>query len=117
MVTGKKSVALANIGSTLDPATGDRLKAVTSGKRLALTVELVGVQTAQLGQAQGFNLAYSVEVGRVYYNNEKYLYFGGELYEIKGVGKAKKESDMLLHIQRLADEDIRQAVERWIDDL
>ena len=117
MTTGKKSVVIANIGSTLDPATGDRLKAVTGGKRLAAMVELVGVQTAQMGQAQGFNFAYSVQVYRVHYNNEKYLYFDGNLYEIKSIGKAKTEAQMLLHVQRLDDADIKAAIERWLDDL
>lgn len=117
MITGKKLVSIVNVGTTLDPVTGDRLKGVTDGRRLALTVELVGVQTAQLGQAQGFNLAYSVEVGRVYYNNEKYVYFDDELYEIKSTGKAKTAAKMLIHVQKLSDADIRAAVVRWIDDL
>ena len=62
MITGKKMVVLADIKSVLDTETGDRVKAVEHAKKLVSTVELVGVQTAQLGQSQGFNLAYSVIV-------------------------------------------------------
>lgn len=114
MLTGKKLVAVVNVGTTQDPDTGDRKKVVTGGKKLVMTVELVGVQTAQLGQVQGFNLAYSAEVDRVQYNNEKYLYFGADLYEIKSIGKAKDSTKMLLHVQLLQDADIKLAVEAWL---
>lgn len=117
MITGKKSIILANIDSTLDPETGDRLKVVKGAKKLVGTVELVGIHTAQLGQSQGFNLSYSVEVRRVQYNNEKYLYFDSCLYEIKSLSKAKSETQMLLNVQRLEDAGIKAAIERWLNDL
>jgi hypothetical protein len=115
MITGKKLYALVNIGSEVDPLTGDRVKMVTSGKKLVDNVELVGVNTAQLGQSQGFNLAYSVEIYRAFYNNEKYLYFDNNLYEIKSLSKAKEPTKMLLNVQKLQDADIKKAVEDWIN--
>jgi len=115
MTTGKKLVVIANVGSTADPTTGDRTKVVTKGKKIAGTVELVGVQTAQLGQSQGFNLAYSVEVLRAHYGNEKYLYFDENLYEIKSLTKAKQENQMLLNVQKLSDADIKEAIELWLN--
>lgn len=117
MITGKKLFILANIESTQDENTGDRVKAVTSARRLVDTVELVGVHTAQLGQAQGFNFAFSVAVRRVYYGGEKYLYFDGGLFEIKGLSKHKEESKMLLNVQRFDDASIKAAIERWLSDL
>lgn len=116
MITGKKMVVLADIKSVLDPNTGDRVKAVEHAKKLVSTVELVGVQTAQLGQSQGFNLAYSVIVNRVHYSNEKYLYFDNTLYEIKSISKAKNPTEMLLNVQRITDGEIKSAVERWINE-
>lgn len=117
MITGKKLIVIANVETVQDPATGDRTKEVTKGKKIAKTVELVGVQTSQLGQAQGFNLNFSVEVLRIDYNNEKYLYFDKNLYEIKSTGKAKEKTKMLLNVQKFGDSEIKSAIERWLNDL
>lgn len=117
MITGKKFIVIANVETVQDPATGDRTKAVTKGKKIAGKTELVGVQTAQLGQSQGFNLNFSVEVLRIHYDNEKYLYFDKNLYEIKSLGKAKLETKMLLHVQKSGDSEIKSAIERWLNDL
>ena len=115
MITGKKLYILANIGSEIDKDTGDRVKKVTSGKKLVNNVELVGINTAQLGQSQGFSLAFSVEIFRVFYTNEKYLYFDNNLYEIKSLSKAKEPTKMLLNVQKLQDADIKKAVEDWLN--
>lgn len=114
MITGKKLIVVANVETIQDPATGNRAKAVTSGKKLIETVELVGVQTAQLGQAQGFNLSFSVEVQRIHYDNEKYLYFSGRLYEIKSMSKARDPVKMLLNVQALDDATTKAAIEGWL---
>ena len=73
MITGKKFIVLANVETEQDEDNGDRTKTVTTGKMLAANVELVGIQTAQVGQAQGFNLTQSVEVLRMHYSSEKIL--------------------------------------------
>ena len=65
MLTGRKQVVLADIESTQSVSNGDRTKRVTRAKVLAAMVELVGVNTAQLGQVQGFRLTNSVEIDRV----------------------------------------------------
>jgi hypothetical protein len=116
MLTGKKLYVLADIENVLDPDTGDRKKQVTKAKKLVNKIELVGVQTAQLGQTQGFNLAFSVTIARVHYNKEKYLYFDGQVYEIKSMGKAKHETEMLLHVQLIKDADMRTAIECWLTE-
>lgn len=115
MVSGKKLVVIADIESILDKETGDRYKGVTNGKKLALNVELVGVQTAQLGQAQGVNLSYSVEIQRIQYNNEKYCYFDEQLYEISSITKAKLPTNMLLNVEKLDDADIESAIKKWLN--
>lgn len=114
MITGKKFVVIANVETIQDKTTGDRIESVASGKKIAGKVELVGVQTAQLGQSQGFNLNYSIEVLRVHYNNEKYLYFDKNLYEIKSITKAKVETKMLLNVQKLNDTKTKIAIENWL---
>lgn len=114
MITGKKFVIIANISNTQNSTTGDRTKIVTDGKKIVAKVELVGVQTAQLGQTQGFKLDYSVEIARIQYNNEKYVYFDSNIYEIKSMSKAKQETKMLLNVQKLNDSEIKNAIEEWL---
>ena len=113
MLTGIKKYILANVESVQNAENGDRAKRVTGAKVLAKTVELVGIQTAQFGQIQGFTLSFSVEIPRIMYTSEKYLYFDGQLYEVKTIGKARNASDMLLHVQKLNDPEIKKAVEVW----
>ena len=117
MITGKKLYALVNVGTILDPETGDRTKTVTSGKKLVNNAELVSVNTAQVGQSHGFSLAFSVKIYRVFYQSEKYLYFDGNLYEIKSLGNADIPTKMLLNVQKLDDADTKAAVERWLNGL
>nr|DAH53910.1 MAG TPA: hypothetical protein [Caudoviricetes sp.] len=116
MITGKKFFIIADVESVADAMNGDRTKRVKSAKKIIDTVEIVGVQTAQLGQVQGFNLAYSVEIFRVSYAGEKYLYFDGNLYEIKSMGKARFSNKMLLNVQKLDDAEIKAAVEEWMNE-
>lgn len=115
MVSGIKYVVIADIESVVDKETGDRYKGVSNGKQLALNVELVGVQTAQLGQAQGVNLSYSVEIPRIQYNNEKYCYFDNQLYEVSSITKAKLPTNMLLNVAKLDDVDIENAIREWLN--
>lgn len=114
MITGKKFVIIANVDTVQDAGTGDRTTQVTSGKKIAAKVELVGIQTAQVGQSQGFNLVKSVEVLRVHYNEEKYLYFDSNLYVIRTMSKAKLETNMLLNVEKLDDAKIKKAIEDWL---
>ncbi len=114
MLTGTKRVVIADMQSVQNSLNGDRKKSVVRAKVIAANVELVGIQTAQVGQVQGFNLAYSVTVKRVLYVREKFLYFDGALYEIKTMGKAKLPVDMLLNVQVSSDTAAKAAIEEWI---
>ena len=114
MLTGHKQVVLADIESgTQNATTGDREKRVTRARVLAANVELVGVNTAQLGQVQGFKLKYSITVGRVQYSGEKYLYFDGSLYAVATLSKAKSAAEMLLNVEEVNDGAAKAAIEEW----
>lgn len=116
MLTGHKQVVLADIeAGTQNATTGDREKRVTRARVLAANVELVGVNTAQLGQVQGFNLSFSVEIPRIQYDSEKFLYFDDTLYEIKTLSKAKTAVNMLLNVQKSNDNEAAKAIKEWID--
>lgn len=114
MLTGKKAVAIVDIDTVKDPDTGDRKSVVSRGIYGTYTVELVGVNTAMLGQSQGFTLSYSVILPRINYNREKYVYFDGDLYEVKTLSKATSPTDMLLNVQELTDTEKKSAIEEWI---
>ena len=115
MLTGPKQIILADIAAGMQDAdTGDRKKRVTRARVLAANVELVGVNTAQLGQVQGFKLKFSVAVGRVQYSGEKYLYSGGTLYTVATLSKAKSAAEMLLSVEEVNDGAAKAAVEEWI---
>ncbi len=116
MLTLHKRLSLAEIESRTANAAGDRKKYVTSVKVLVCLVDLVGVNTSQIGQLQGFTLSYSVEVPRIQYENEKYLYFDGEVYEIKTLSKAKLPTNMLLNVQKIGDKETKIAIEEWIHE-
>lgn len=114
MITGKKAVAIVDIDTVKNVETGDRESVVSGGIYGTYTVDLVGVSTAMLGQSQGFNLSYSVILPRINYNGEKYVYFDGNLCEVKTLSKAKKVNEMTLNVQELTDRDKKTAIEEWI---
>ena len=108
-----ESVILADIDTRLNEETGDRVKYVSKGRKLANAVDFVGIQTAQLGQTQGFNLSKTVEMLRILYQNEKYLMIGDAVYEVKNISKAKYPTYMKLSCQEIDDAEIMQALEEW----
>ena len=114
MLTNPKICVLANVDSVQNEETGDRVKRVVSANRLVCNVDIVGVNTAQVGQIQGFTLAYSVEIMRALYQKEKFVYFDGALYEVKTFGKAKSKMNMLLNVQEAKDPETKTAVEAWL---
>ena len=116
MQTIPKRYVLADVESVQSEETGDRVKRVVRAQALVGLVDVVGVNTAQLGQVQGFTLAYSVQVLRALYKKEKFLYFDGALYEIKTLGKAKSPAYLLLNVQEASDPEIKRAIEEWQDE-
>ena len=113
MFNGKKEVAIVDVESVQDIATGDREKKVTKGKIVVAKVDLVGVQVQQLGQAQGMNLSYAVEIPRYQYDQEKYVFFDDQLYVIVHMTKAKSPTNMLLNVAKLKEKEIADAIRTW----
>lgn len=116
MIANPKICVFANVESLQDKETGDRVKRVVSANRLVCNVDIVGVNTAQLGQIQGFTLSYSVEIMRTLYKKEKFVYIDGVLYEVKTFGKAKSKINMLLNVQEVKDPETTTAVEAYLHE-
>ena len=113
MQTIPKRYVLADVESVQNEDTGDRIKRVVRAKTLVDLIDVVGVNTAQLGQVQGFTLAYSVRILRALYEQEKFVCFDGALYEVKTLGKAKSPAYLLLNVQESSDPEIERAIEEW----
>lgn len=116
MISGYQTVALVDVDSSMDKETGDLVRFVKRGKLLTLNIDLVGLQTLQLGQSQGIVFSYSVEIPRFQYNQEKFCYFDNTLFEIKGFSKAKQSVNMLLNVAKNDDSDIVSCVESWLEE-
>lgn len=113
---GETLVTLVDIeDDEIDTETGDRKIAITKGKQLILNVNLVGIQTMQLGQAQGIEYSYSLKIERILYDEEKFCYFNGHLYEVKGMSKADKSNFMLLNVVKSTNKEVENAVLEWLE--
>lgn len=117
MYSSKRMVIICDMTSVVDKKTGDRKRAVANGKRVICNKDLVGIITQQLAQSQNMSFQYSIEIDRMFYNNQKYLYLEQTLYEIKNASKASVPQNCKLNVVALNDADIKKAVEEWIDDL
>ena len=117
MISGEKAVYIFNMDEdSIDESNGDRVLKVSDCKGLVCFVDLVGIQTQQLGQSQGHKFSYSVEIPRLYYDSEKYCYFNNELYEVQGLGKAKSPSNMLLNVVKSNEQDVFDAIVKWVEE-
>lgn len=117
MYSSRRTVYICDMTSVVDKETGDRKRVVANGRKVIGIKDLVGIQTQQLAQSQNMNFQYSIEIDRMFYNNQKYLYVDKILYEIKNVAKASKPQNCKLNVSALNDADIKNAVEEWIDGL
>lgn len=111
-----KLIVIVDISSAISDNVGNRDTTVTSGLKLICPIDLVGFQTQQLAQQQAYTLDYSITIPRIRYNNQKYCYFDGQLYEVKSIGKAKLPVNMTLNVSILNDSDISNAIEDWLEE-
>lgn len=117
MFSTKKLIILCDISSMQDEETGDRVRIVINGKKIIGDKTLVGVNTQTLAQLQNMNFNYSIVIDRMYYKDQKYLYIDNKLYKIQNVSPAKLPKDCKLNVSELEDEDIKGAIERWLNGL
>ena len=114
MVNGKKVVVIVDISTDVDENC-DRNPIVSRGKKLIAKVDLVGVQTLQLGQAQNVKLSYAIDIPRLQFDNEKYCYIDDQLYEISTITKAKEPTHLLLNVAKIENFEIANAIKNWLE--
>ena len=114
MFNSQKLILLCDTKTAQDPETGDRKRVVENVRKIIGKKNLVGVQTQQLGRLQNMNFQYSVEVDKMFYNEQKYLYMDDKLYEIKALPPARLEKDCKLNVVRLEDKDVERAIKEYL---
>ena len=114
MRTKKRFLVIADVYSTQDAETGDRVYAVANAKKCICNKDLVGVNTQMVATSQNIIYNYSLEVDRNFYDEQKYCYIDGKLYEIRGLSKAKQEYNMLLNVMEVTDDKVKTAIENWL---
>lgn len=117
MFSSKKLIVICDITSVQDEETGDRVRVVANGKKVIGDKTLVGINTQTLAQLQNMNFNYSIVIDRMFYKDQKYLYVDNKLYKIQNVAPAKLPKDCKLNVAELEDEDIKNAIERWLNGL
>lgn len=117
MFTNKRLLVLCDIGSIQDAETGDRTRIVVNGKKIIGDKQLVGINTQTLAQLQNMTFNYTIEIDRMFYQDQKYLYVNKKLYKIQNVSPAKQPHNCKLNVSEFNDENIQQAIERWLNDL
>jgi hypothetical protein len=110
-----EKIVIANI-QTEEKENLDRSIIIISANSFVGLIDIVGVKTSQLGQSMKMNFKYSIEVNRLQYKNEKYIYLPrtDELLEIKNNTKAKEPFKMLLQVVNCCNPKIIAAIKQYL---
>lgn len=114
MFSEQRLVMLCDIDTVQDEETGDRRKVVVHALKVIGRKNLAGVQTQQLGQLQNMTFQYTVEIDKMYYQGQKYLWLENGLYEVKTLTPAKLPKDCKLNIVKLDDADVENAIREYL---
>lgn len=114
MYTTKRQILICDINSVQDKETGNRKKVVANAKKIVCDKDFVGIVTQQLAQSQNMVFQYTLELDRMFYNNQKYIYLEKNVYEIKNLAKGSKPHLCKLSVTALHDEDIKRAIEEYL---
>lgn len=115
MFSSVKMCVLADLKSVQDEETGDRTQVVANAKKIICSQELVGVQTQLLAQSQNMIYSWSIELDRMYYQSQKYLYIDEQVYEIKGITKSIKPHLCKLNVVANNDSQVKTVIEEWLN--
>lgn len=114
MFSEQRLVMLCDVDTLQDEETGDRRKVVVHALKVIGKKSLAGVQTQQLGQLQNMTFQYTIEIDKMYYQGQKYLWLENGLYEVKTLTPAKLPKDCKLNIVKLDDKDVENAIREYL---
>ena len=115
MFSTKKKVIICDVKTTANATTLDRTWTVFNARAVICDKNLVGIQSQQLASLQNLTFNYSIEIDRMFYNEQKYLYVDNSLFTIQSVSPAKQPKDCKLNVMALDDLEIKTAIEGWIN--
>ena len=116
MFSEQRLVMLCDIDTSIDEETGDRKRVVVHAHKVIGRKNLAGVQTQQLGQLQNMTFQYTIEIDKMYYQGQKYLWLENGLYEVKTLTPAKLPKDCKLNIVKLEDADVENAIREYLSE-
>ena len=114
MFSEQRLVMLCDIDTVIDEETGDRRKTVVHAHKVIGRKNLAGVQTQQLGQLQNMSFQYTIEIDKIYYQGQKYLWLENCLYQVATLTPAKELKDCKLNIVALQDADVENAIREYL---
>ena len=114
MFSEQRLVMLCDVDTIQDEETGDRKRVVVHANKVIDKKNLAGVQTQQLGQLQNMTFQYTIEIDRMFYQGQKYLWLENGLYEVKTLTPAKLPKDCKLNIVKLDDADVENAIREYL---
>ena len=114
MFSEQRLVMLCDVNTEQDVETGDRKKVVVHAHKVIGKKSLAGVQTQQLGQLQNITFQYTIEIDKMHYQGQKYLWLENGLYEAKTLTPAKSPKDCKLNIVKLDDKDVENAIREYL---
>lgn len=115
MFSNKKRVVICDVETTPNPSTLNRTWEITNARAVICDKNLVGIQSQQLASLQNMVFNYSIEIDRMFYNEQKYLFVDDKLFTIQSVAPAKHPKDCKLNVTELNDEEIKTAIKGWIN--
>jgi hypothetical protein len=107
MWSDKVKVTICDIASQVDTETGDRIKVFQTQKTVICDKLLVGVVTQQLAQTQSMTFSFALDIDKMYYNEQKYVYLKSKLYEVKNVTTGTRLQNCKLLVSENDDKDIK----------
>lgn len=113
MIQGRGSAAILDIETVQNMETGMREPKVTRARVVPGRFQKVGQNTYWQSHAANVTLSFSVRIRAAFFNEEKYVARGGELFEIVNIGKTETVNEILLNVKRISDESLEQAVRQW----
>lgn len=114
MFSEQRLVMLCDIDTSIDEETGNRKKVVVHAHKVIGKKNLAGVQTQQLGLIQNMTFQYTIEIDKMYYQGQKYLWLENGLYEVKTLTPAKFPKDCKLNIVKFEDADVENAIREYL---
>lgn len=105
------TIHLFDVDTEQNQATGERQKTVVARVKLNGEKSTVGMSTFWSATSANIRLDYSVTIRARMYDNQKYVYMEGKLYEVYNVAKAENPANLRLNVNELKDNELKELID------